>query len=156
MFRKSLILAATALGLTVIPGASITAAGAILGSQKQGAIAVDGYDVVSFFGEGNRPIAGSAQFTIPLEGELYRFATQANADAFKADPTAYLPRYGGHCAWAAAQGYIAPGDPKFATVVDGKLYFNYNAKVQADWSKDIPGFITNADRNWPNIASEDS
>jgi YHS domain-containing protein len=155
MFSKSQILAAAALGLAVISGASITA-GAFSDSQTQGAIAADGYDLVSFFGEGNRPVAGSAKFTATHEGKPYRFATQANADAFKADPAAYLPRYGGHCAWAAAQGYIAPGDPKHATVVDGKLYFNYDAKVQADWSKDIPGFITKADRNWPNIASEAS
>lgn len=154
MLRKILIFAAAALGLAAVSGASISLAGAVSGSEEPGAIATDGYDLVSFFGEGSRPVVGSAQFTATHDGKLFRFATQANADAFKADPVVYLPRYGGHCAWAAAQGYIAPGDPKFATVVDGKLYFNYNAKVQADWLKDISGFIAKADRNWPNIASE--
>jgi hypothetical protein len=36
-------------------------------------------------------------------------------------------------------------------VVDGKLYLNYNAAVQRDWERDIPGFITAANRNWPNV-----
>jgi hypothetical protein len=35
--------------------------------------------------------------------------------------------------------------------VNGKLYLNYDASVQATWEKDIPGFIAKADRNWPAV-----
>ena len=94
MFSKNQILIATALGLATVSGASITA-GAFSGSQKQSAIAANGYDLVSFFGEENRPVVGIAQFTATHDDMRYRFATQANADAFKANPAAYLPRYGG-------------------------------------------------------------
>ena len=83
--------------------------------------------------------------------EQWRFASAENRDLFLANPDAYSPQYGGYCAWAAAQGYTAPGNPKNWSVVDGKLYLNYNDKVQRDWEQDIPGFIAKADANWPAV-----
>lgn len=35
--------------------------------------------------------------------------------------------------------------------MEGRLYLNYDARVQADWEKDIPGFIRKADTNWPSV-----
>ena len=58
---------------------------------------------------------------------------------------------GGYCAWAVSQGYTAKGDPKHWKIVDGKLYLNYDARVQRDWEKDIPGHIAKANRNWPKV-----
>ena len=66
-------------------------------------------------------------------------------------PEAYAPQYGGYCAWAVSQGYTAKGDPKYWKVVDGKLYLNYDASVQKNWEKDIPGHIANASKNWPKV-----
>ncbi len=36
-------------------------------------------------------------------------------------------------------------------IVDGKLYLNYNRKIQEKWMKDIPGYIKKADANWPGV-----
>jgi hypothetical protein len=36
-------------------------------------------------------------------------------------------------------------------IVNGKLYLNYNRKIQEKWSKDIPGYIRKADQNWPAV-----
>ena len=36
-------------------------------------------------------------------------------------------------------------------IVGGKLYLNYDQSVQAKWEKDIPGFISKGDRNWPGV-----
>ena len=56
---------------------------------------------------------------------------------------------------------IAPGRCRRATpprairrywkIVDGKLYLNYDASVQKDWEKDIPGHISKGDKNWPKV-----
>jgi hypothetical protein len=59
--------------------------------------------------------------------------------------------YGGYCAWAVSQGYTAKGDPKYWNIVDGRLYLNYDGRVQKDWEKDIPGNISKGDRNWPKV-----
>ena len=112
--------------------------------------AAGGYDVVSYF-DGTAPVKGERAFSTSHNGADFRFSSQANLDTFLADPDAYAPQYGGYCAWAVSQGYTAPGDPKTYKIVDGKLYLNYNAKVQADWEQDIDGFITAANANWPNV-----
>lgn len=112
--------------------------------------AVGGYDAVAYFTEG-QPIEGSDEFTTEYKNAKWRFASQANLDAFLANPEAYAPQYGGYCAWAVANGQTASGDPQLWKIVDDKLYLNYNEKVKADWEKDIPGFIAKADDNWPTV-----
>jgi hypothetical protein len=112
--------------------------------------AVGGYDPVAYFTEG-KPVPGKRDITWSWKGATWRFATEKNRDAFKATPEAYAPQYGGHCAWAVSSGYTAKGDPKHWKIVNGKLYLNYNAKVQSDWERDVPGHIGKADKNWPKV-----
>ncbi|NOT40194.1 MAG: YHS domain-containing protein [Alphaproteobacteria bacterium] len=113
-------------------------------------LAVGGYDPVAYFKAG-RPVPGAAQFSSEYKGATWRFASKENLDAFRANPAAFAPQYGGYCAWAVSQGYTASGDPQFWKVVNGKLYLNYDGSVQAKWEKDIPGFIAKADGNWPRV-----
>jgi len=113
-------------------------------------VAVSGYDPVAYFREG-KPVEGSSEFETEYEGYTYRFSNQANLDDFVADPAAFAPQYGGYCAWAVSQGYTASADPDNWTIVDGKLYLNYNDDVQSTWETDIPGFIEKADTNWPSV-----
>lgn len=112
--------------------------------------AVDGYDAVAYFTEG-APVKGAKEFEFEYKGAQWRFSSAENLAKFKADPAAYAPQYGGYCAWAIAQGRLAPGNPQNWTIYEGKLYLNYNDKVQADWLKDVPGFIAKADANWPGV-----
>jgi YHS domain-containing protein len=113
-------------------------------------LAVGGYDAVAYFKAG-RPVAGSDQFSTEHKGATWRFSSKENLDAFRTNPAAYAPQYGGYCAWAVALGYTAPGDPEVWKIVNGKLYLNYDRSVQAKWEKDIPGFIAKGDRNWPGV-----
>lgn len=109
--------------------------------------AVSGYDPVAYFTEG-RPVQGSADFTMTWQGATWQFASAENLAKFQTDPEAYAPQYGGYCAWAMADGKFASADPDNWSIVDGKLYLNYNDSVQARWEKDIPAFITRADGAW--------
>ena len=43
------------------------------------------------------------------------------------------------------------GDPKVWRIVGGKLYLNYNRSVQNKWNRDINGYISTANRNWPEV-----
>lgn len=116
-------------------------------------LAVSGYDPVAYFAEG-AAVKGSKEFSYNYEGASWRFSSAENLAKFKADPAAYAPQYGGYCAWAVSQGYTAPGNPQNWAVRDGKLYLNYNDKVQSDWLKDPDGFIAKADQNWPAVLSK--
>ena len=112
-------------------------------------LAVGGYDTVAYFKQG-KPVEGKAEFATQYKGTTWRFASKENLDAFKANPTAYAPQFGGYCAWAVAHNYTASGDPQVWSVVEGKLYLNYDRDVQAQWSKDIPHYIADGNKNWPS------
>lgn len=113
-------------------------------------LAVDGYDTVAYFTEG-KPVKGDKSFSTEYKGAEWRFASADNLAAFKAAPEQYAPQYGGYCAWAVSQNYTARGNPENWTIVDGKLYLNYNDEIQERWEMDIPGFIAAADKHWPSV-----
>jgi YHS domain-containing protein len=115
-------------------------------------VAVGGYDPVAYFTDGH-PVRGSAQFKTTYQGFEYRFASAEHLAAFRANPTHYLPQYGGYCAWAVAQDRTAPGDPNYWRIVDGKLYLNYNAEIQHRWEANTSGFIRDANSHWPSVLS---
>lgn len=112
-------------------------------------VAVGGYDAVSFFS--GEPKKGEVEFTHEYIGASWRFSTMQNLELFAAEPTKYAPQYGGYCAWAAGMGKLAKGSPKHWSVVDGKLYLNYNANIKSKWENDMPALINQANINWPAI-----
>jgi YHS domain-containing protein len=113
-------------------------------------VAIKGYDPVAYFTE-SKPVKGSADLVHEWNGAEWRFASAANRDLFKADPVKYAPQFGGYCAWAVSRGYTAGIDPDAWKIVDGLLYLNYNAKVQSQWSENIPDNIAKGRENWPKI-----
>lgn len=112
--------------------------------------AIDGYDAVAYFTEG-KPVEGSDDFTFEYQGAEWKFASQEHLDLFKADPQAYAPQYGGYCAYAVANGDTASAEPDLWTIHEGKLYLNYNRKINEQFRNDIDTFIEQADQNWPEI-----
>ena len=120
---------------------------------ESGAIAIRGTDPVAYFKE-NRAVKGAESFTTTYKGSVFRFASAANREAFAAAPERYAPQYGGFCAYAAALGYKASIDPDAFTIVDGKLYLNYNKATEALWRKDVPGYIRKGDANWPAVSKK--
>ncbi len=148
MNRRTLILS----GLAALPVAGL-ARGAWAANPpvySEGSVAIDGTDAVAYFTE-SRPVAGSPDFTTFWNGATWRFSTAENRDLFVADPGAYAPQYGGYCAWAVAEGYIAPTVPEAWTIHDGKLYLNFSRRIRRRWERDIPGNTARGDANWPAI-----
>jgi YHS domain-containing protein len=120
---------------------------------ETGGIAIRGTDPVAYFKEG-RAVKGLEGFTATHKGSVFRFASAANRDAFAAAPERYAPQYGGFCAYAVAMGYKASIDPDAFTIVDGKLYLNFNKPTEVLWRKDIPGYIKKGDANWPVVSKK--
>jgi YHS domain len=115
-------------------------------------LAAHGHDVVAYFTAG-KPTLGSDKFAVAYNGGTYRFASQANLDAFKVDSAKYAPAFGGFCAYGVALAKKFDGDPRYWKIVDGKLYLNLNADIAAKWNADVPGNIAKANGNWSNIRS---
>ena len=140
--------AAAALSATPFPAAADVVNSTLFGND-----AIKGYDPVAYFTEG-RPVKGSGEFEYEWMGADWRFASAENRNAFAADPEKYAPQYGGYCAFGVSGGYKAAIDPAAFTIVDGKLYLNYNRDVQKKWGADIRGYVAKADKNWPSVSAQ--
>lgn len=147
---KSLI---AGVALSTVLAAQAMAAGVELNASSTG-LALQGYDPVAYFTEGEAT-PGNWKITATHNEATYRFSSEANKAAFVADPEAYLPQYGGYCAFGAAMGFKFDGDPNQWKIVDGELYLNISKEIQERWLTDVPGFIEQADGNWTDIASKD-
>lgn len=115
--------------------------------------AIGGFDLVSFFS--GKPILGNDNYQIEYLGATWKFSSRANLELFQTNPDAFLPQFGGYCAWAMAHGKLAKGSPESWHVRDGLLYFNYNTRIHEQWVRDVPGFIRRAKQNWPKFDTGD-
>ncbi len=113
-------------------------------------VAVQGYDVVAYFLL-QAPTQGDAKYAIQWSGATWHFSSDPHRKLFQADPNKYAPQYGGYCAWAVSQGYLASIDPVAWKIVNQKLYLNFSLSVQKQWEQDIPNNIAKADKNWPSL-----
>jgi YHS domain-containing protein len=120
--------------------------------EDQG-VAIRGFDPVAYF-TAKQPAKGLPEYQAEYKGSKFHFASATNRAAFAADPAKYAPQYHGFCAFGVAGGYKAAVDPAAFTVVDGKLYLNYNEDVRKQWAADIPGFVAKAEKNWPRVSKE--
>jgi YHS domain-containing protein len=112
--------------------------------------AINGYDTVAYFTVG-KAVKGQDSLATDWLGAKWKFSSQAHLDLFKANPEKYAPQYGGYCAYGVSQGYLVKVDPDQFSVIDGKLFLNYDADVQAKWKKDTAGYITVADGKFLNL-----
>lgn len=112
-------------------------------------LALGGYDTISYFS--GKPMKGDKRYKIDYKGATWRFSTQANLDLFRTNPEAFIPQFGGYCAWALAHGKLAKASPKSWLVEDGKLYLKFNARIQKQWLADKDDFIRQANSRWPDI-----
>lgn len=113
-------------------------------------LGLHGFDAVAMF-EGDGPAIGDAVHTSEHDGVDYYF-TDADAKAkFDAAPGAYLPQFGGFCAFGVYVGKKLDGDVRYADIVDGKLYLFVNAAIFEKYLEDKDAVIAGAEEKWPGI-----
>ncbi|MEM0936706.1 MAG: YHS domain-containing (seleno)protein [Pseudomonadota bacterium] len=146
MLTRRTLLAAPA--VLLLPRAALAASEPEIYSE--GGIAIDGTDPTGYF-TASTPVAGDPAITLDWKGTTWRFASAEARTLFESNPDAYAPQFGGYCAWAVAEGYTASTIPEAWKIVDGKLYLNFNRRIQRRWERDIPGNIARGEANWPNV-----
>jgi hypothetical protein len=113
-------------------------------------VAIKGYDPVAYFIKG-QALPGNDSLYFSWSGSQWHFISAANRDSFKMDPQYYAPQFGGYCAYGVSEDHKSPTDPNAWTIIEGKLYMNYNMKVKEIWMKDSDGRIKRANTNWPSL-----
>jgi len=121
-------------------------------TNKQG-YAIKGYDTVAYFTQ-SKAVKGLKELHYTWNHGVWLFSNAVNMALFKANPEKYAPQYGGYCAFAAAKGSLAKVDPTQFSVLNGKLYLNYNTRIQKKWTKQRDKFIQLGDQNWPSLLVE--
>ncbi|MEP4194322.1 MAG: YHS domain-containing (seleno)protein [Aliishimia sp.] len=116
-------------------------------------LALRGVDPVSYF-EAGKPLQGRKDIVLDYKGGTYRFGSQETLALFKSNPEKYLPAFGGYCAYGTAVNTKVDGDPNVWHIVDGQLYLNINRSVDRVWQRNIPRYLRDANKNWPNIRDD--
>ena len=119
-------------------------------TNKKGVL-IDGYDVVSYFK--SNPQKGEEMFSHEYKGATLWFANAKNRETFTANPTKYMPQYGGWCAYAmGTDGTLVEIDPKTYEIRNGKFYLFYNkwgTNTLKLWLEEGPEELRRkADENW--------
>jgi YHS domain-containing protein len=151
MTRILALLTALATTFFTVPAMAATPAPAVYTASDS--LGARGYDPVAYFTQG-KPVKGSATHQMEWGGAKWRFASAQSLETFKADPARFAPQFGGYCAWAVSQHYLAPGDPNFWKIVDGKLYLNANARAKELWEADQAESIVRGHANWPEVLTD--
>ncbi len=117
-------------------------------------VAIKGYDPVCYFNM-NRAVKGKKEIALRLEGALYYFTDSSDLETFRANPSKYLPQYGGWCAYAMGHnGTKVEVDPETFKIINGRLFLFYNRffnNTLKSWNQDENSLHTRADANWQKI-----
>ena len=127
--RRASLAAVLSAALVVASGPEGRAEGAapLLGSLDLYAVAplsglgLNGFDPVSYF-EGGAPKPGKPGLEWVWGGVAWRFASEANREAFRRDPETYAPRLGGYDPTALAAGRLADVRLSLFAVSERGLY----------------------------------
>jgi len=120
-------------------------------------LALGGYDPVAYFDGAAQP--GSPNHELTYRGATYLFASARNRERFERDPEAYLPAFGGYCAFGvAAKQAKVPANPKTFRIQDGRLLLFFNGPFEGQvvdtskfWDKDPVGMLRDADAHWKTL-----
>jgi YHS domain-containing protein len=139
------------LTITLLAGFFMTGSlfGQALNLDKNG-VAIQGYDPVAFFTE-KKPVKGKATLSSQSGGATYHFSSEANKKVFDAEPTKYIPQFGGFCAYGVAKGDKVKIEVDAFQIVDGRLLLQYDKKVRDLFTQDQKELLKKADANWPTV-----
>ena len=123
MIHKSILHRFTKFACLLVLGAGLASQAhaqskAVLNLDKSG-LAVQGYDVVTYFTDG-KPVKGNPQFASSHGGGTFHFASAEHKAAFDKEPAKYAPQFGGYCAWAVSKNSLAKADGNWPGLVAKK------------------------------------
>ena len=105
-------------------------------TEKDSAVALAGYDPVSLL-QDQRLVPGRSDLVVEHDGRVFRFANEADRDAFLTKPDSFAPVNGGRCPVSQVdRGDFATGDPHWGVVYQGHLFLFQAIADRDQFAKD--------------------
>lgn len=134
-----------------------THAGEPISKSGLSGVTIGGHDTVAYHSpeaiEKHEATEGSKKHVAKWGGATWRFSSEANRDAFLADPEKYRPAYGGHCANALSLGEgLIKTDGETWEIFEDRLYVFYAPRGRTRWNDgNWKDYKVDADRAWQEI-----
>lgn len=109
-------------------------------------LAINGFDPVSYR-LGPKPMAGRAEYELIQDRFIWRFASQANLEAFRDAPEIYAPAFGGFDPTGVANGVAVESDPSQFAVIGSRLYLFRSAENRQRFLAEA-GLLAQAESRW--------
>lgn len=106
-----------------------------------------GADVVAYITQ-NAHIQGTPQFKSTIEDVDFHFASAEHKALFDAEPSKYIPQYGGYCANGIMFGIPWGGNASDFKVVNGKTYIFGGTVSKAAFELELDKNMALADEYW--------
>lgn len=122
-----------------------------------GGVAIEGHDTVAYHSAHARAehaeVIGVERFTVEWGGAKWRFASQASADKFAAEPLRYKPEYNGHCANALSLGEgLVKTDGTVWEFFGEELHLFYAERGRQRWlNGDWKAYKQDANNAWKEL-----
>ncbi|CAN5712192.1 hypothetical protein BH11MYX1_BH11MYX1_39700 [soil metagenome] len=124
----------------------------LLVNVDEAGVALHHHDAVAYVTD-HAVVEGTTTFVSTHGGATYWFASAEHKSAFDADTAKFIPRFGGYCAFAAAQNRLSDVEPDQYELHEGHLLLFTNPSFHAQFDKDPDGNLAAADQNWPGLVA---
>ncbi|RYE35161.1 MAG: hypothetical protein EOP23_01605 [Hyphomicrobiales bacterium] len=142
--------AVPALSATLPPGLpDLPSLGEVMQRDLSTGLAIKGFDPVSYR-LGAQPLAGRAEYELIVNGFVWRFASQANLEAFRDAPEIYTPAFGGFDPTGVANGVAVESDPRQFAVVGSRLFLFRSADNRQRFLREA-GLLAQAESRWKAV-----
>ena len=136
--------AATPVPFPTLP--DLPSLGEVMQRDLHTGLAINGFDPVSYR-LGTKPLAGRAEYELLKDRFVWRFASQANLEAFRDAPRIYAPAFGGFDPTGVANGVAVESDPSQFVVIGSRLYLFRSAENRQRFMREAD-LLAQAESRW--------
>lgn len=128
---------------------SLPSLGEVMQRDLRTGLAINGFDPVSYR-FGSRPSAGLPEHELIHEGVVWRFASQANLEAFRDAPGIYAPAFAGFDPTGVANGVAVDSDPGQYAIIGSRLFLFRSAENRQRFLQDA-ALLAQAEDRWKSV-----
>jgi len=146
----SLVARASTPGAPGLPAGlpDLPALGEVMQRDPRTGLAINGFDPVSY--RLGRPVAGLAAHELVQDGIVWRFASQANLEAFRDAPAIYAPAFAGFDPTGVADGAAVDSDPSQFAIIGSRLFLFRTAENRRRFLQNA-GLLAQAEDRWNSV-----